>query len=231
MLTDSLKGKEIMKLKDKDEFIKYGLEHLQNIYDEISKLESFKVDNCSDTVLVIMDMVNGFVKEGKMSSPRMKNIIDPIVDVKSICDENGVSTIAFCDCHTNDSVEFFYYPKHCMEGTRECEIIDELKGVYVINKNSTNGFLEREFLEWQHDNEHICNFIVVGDCTDICVKQFAITLKTWFNMNNRECRIIVPINAIETYDSDLHNADFVNVISIYDMMQSGVEVVKNIVRS
>lgn len=219
-----------MEFKKKDEFIANGLVALQNIYDEINKLESFKLGDGLNTVLVIVDMVNGFVKEGKMASPRLKKIIDPILGIKSICDENGIKTIAFCDCHTKDSIEFLSYPRHCVNGTKECEIIDELNGVYVINKNSTNGFLEQEFLKWQNENNDICNFIVVGDCTDICVKQFAITLKTWFNMNNKQCRIIVPIDAVDTYDSDLHNAEFINAVSIYDMMQNGVEVVKNIVR-
>ena len=219
-----------MELKNRDEFVAGGLSVIQSIYDKIYTLESFKLVDGLDTVLVIVDMVNGFVKEGKMSSPRIKSIIDPIVRIKSICDKKGIETIAFCDCHLEDSVEFLSYAKHCIKGTKESEIIDELKGVRVINKNSTNGFLESEFLKWQDANRNICNFIVVGDCTDICVKQFVITLKTWFDMNNRKCRIIVPIDAVETYDSDLHNAEFINAISIYDMMQSGVEVVKNIVR-
>ena len=53
-----------MELKKKDEFIEDGLLALQNMYDEIEKLESFKLNDGSDTVLIIVDMVNGFVKEG-----------------------------------------------------------------------------------------------------------------------------------------------------------------------
>ena len=218
-----------MKLKEKDKFVDESVVALKRIYDNIERLESFKLGDAK-TVLIIIDMVNGFVKEGKMASDRMKSIIDPIVEIKSLCDILGIETIAFCDCHLDDSVEFLAYPKHCVKGTNESEIIDELKGVYVINKNSTNGFLEDEFLSWLDNNKDIENFIVVGDCTDICIKQFVITLKAWFNMKNRKSRIVVPMNAVETYHSEDHDAGFSNALSVYDMMQNGIEVVKNIVR-
>lgn len=217
-----------MQLKEKDKFMAESLLALEKIYNDIEKLKSFNLDDGSRVGLIIIDMVNGFVKEGLMASPRIKSIIEPILEIKAICDEKGASVVALCDCHLEDSVEFLSYPKHCVKGTNESEIIDELKGVYAINKNSTNGFLEDEFIKWLgHDKD---TFIVVGDCTDICVKQFAITLKTWFNMNNRMSKVVVPINAVETYDSDCHNAELINVMSIYDMMQSGIDVVKNIVR-
>jgi len=85
--------------------------------------------------------------------------------------------------------------------------------------------LEEAFQKWMKENPEVVNFIVTGDCTDICVQQFAITLKTWFNMQNKKCRIIVPINAVATYDFGLHDGNFTHVMALYNMMINGVEVV------
>lgn len=78
------------------------------------------------------------------------------------------------------------------------------------------------------DNKHIDTFIITGNCTDICVQQFAITLKTWFNRQNIKVRVIVPVNAVETYDFGLHDGDLMNVMALYNMMINGVEVVAGI---
>ena len=224
-----------MKIETEKEFMKQGLDALEGIYKVVCNLKSFDMDTLEPekTALVIVDMVNGFVKQGQMASPRIKDIIEPIVDIKQKCDECGIQTIAFADCHCDEAVEFLSYPKHCLENSYESEIIDELKKIgvnRVIKKNSTNGFLQDEFLKWLKNNPKTTQFIVVGDCTDICVQQFTITLKTWFNMQNEASKIIVPINAVETYDSNEHNASLINIISVYNMMQNGIVVVKNLVR-
>ncbi len=142
-----------------------------------------------------------------------------------------IRKIAFADCHTKASPEFDAYPSHCMIDTTEGEIVDELKeigGYTLIPKNSTNGFLEEAFQQWFEENKHINTFIITGDCTDICVQQFAITLKTWFNMQNKKVRIIAPINAVETYDFSLHNGDLMNVMALYNMIINGIEVIASI---
>lgn len=71
-------------------------------------------------------------------------------------------------------------------------------------------------------------FIVAGDCTDICVMQFCLTLKTWFTAQNRTSEIIVPLNCVETYDSPGHNADFMNIAAYKIMKDSGIKFVSEI---
>ena len=64
-------------------------------------------------------------------------------------------------------------------------IIDELRKYAYdenstrINKNSTNGFLTKDFGLWLEANKNIKNFIVVGCVTDICVSDFAKTLNCY----------------------------------------------------
>lgn len=185
----------------------------------------------NETALIIVDMVNGFVKEGPMSSPRIQTIIPAISDLMTLAKEQKIEMLAFADCHEESSIEFTSYPPHCLVGSTESEIIDELKevgGYELVLKRSTNGFLEPAFHDWLKSHPQITQFIVVGDCTDICVEQFVITLKTYFTTLNRPSRIIIPTNAVETYDSEPHAGDFMNVIALYKMQMNGIEIVREI---
>lgn len=118
-----------------------------------------------------------------------------------------------------------------MAGTYEGEIVDEIKrigGYTLIGKNSANGFLEEKFQKWLKENQQISNFIITGDCTDICFQQFAITLKTWCNMQNKKVKVIIPMNAVETYDLSLHNGDLMNMMGLYNMITNGIEIVQGV---
>lgn len=222
-----------MKMINKNEFLKRSTQTLGEIFDMLTKLPAIQLKDLQgkQTALVIVDMINGFAREGALMSPRVEGLIPGIVKLSEDCDQLNITKLAFADCHTKASPEFDAYPVHCMEGTNEGKIVDELievGGYNLIPKNSTNGFIEEEFQKWLKKNEHINNFIIVGDCTDICVQQFAITLKTWFNMQNKKVRVIVPLNAVETYDLGIHNGDLMNVMALYNMIINGVEVVRNV---
>jgi nicotinamidase-related amidase len=222
-----------MKMIYKNDFLKRSVETLGEIFDMLAKLPILQLKDLQgkQTALVIVDMVNGFAREGALKSPRVEELILEITELSKMCDELEISKLAFADCHIEASPEFYAYPVHCMMGTVEGEIVDEIKeigGYILIPKNSTNGFLEEEFQKWLKEYRHVNTFIITGDCTDICVQQFAITLKTWFNMQNKKVRIIVPVNAVETYDFGLHNGDLMNAMAFYSMIGNGVEVVKEI---
>ena len=222
-----------MKMINKDEFIESSVKTLGEIFDILAKLPAIQLQDLQgkQTALVIVDMINGFVREGALKSPRVEGLIPEIAKLSKTCDELHITKLAFADCHTIASPEFDAYPEHCMIGTSEGEMVDELRelgGYTLIPKNSTNGFQEAAFQQWIKENEHINAFVITGDCTDICVQQFAVTLKTWFNMQNKKVRIIVPINTVDTYDLDLHNGDLMNVMALYNMMINGIEVVQGV---
>ncbi len=222
-----------MKYKNKKEFINKSSEILGQIFDMLAGLPAVQLKELpgDQTVLMIVDMVNGFAREGALKSPRIEGIIPEIAELSRKCDQLGIKKLAFADCHTDASPEFDAYPAHCMEGSYEAEIVDEIKnigGYKLIPKNSTNGFLEEEFQKWLKENSHINTFIITGDCTDICIQQFATTLKAWFNMKNKKSRVIVPINAVETYDLEMHNGDLLDVMALYNMIVNGVDVVAEI---
>jgi nicotinamidase-related amidase len=222
-----------MKLINKNIFLENSKKTLGEIYDMIKDLKGVKIQKLpgNETALIIIDMINGFARKGDLKSERTEDVIGDIVALSKACDAKGIKKIAFADCHTDESPEFSSYPAHCLKGTSESEVVDEIKevgGYKLIPKNSTNGFLEEEFMSWLKSNSDIKNFIVTGVCTDICVQQFSITLKTWFNMQNKKSRVIVPINTVDSYDLGMHNADLVNVMALYNMIINGVEIVKNI---
>ena len=211
---------------------------MNNLLNELNYLKStlnnLPMKNLSDldlnkTELFIVDINNGFAKEGALYSPRIENLINPIVNFTKSVSNDIKNIIAFTDYHTLDSIELLSYPKHCIEDTLECEIVDELKdikNIKIIKKNSTNGFFALENLNF----ENIDNIIIVGDCTDICIYQLAITLKSYFNQHNINKNIIVPVNLVDTYHVDnSHPAELLNIVFLNSMIQNGINVVKEII--
>ncbi len=182
------------------------------------------------TALIIVDVVNGFIREGAMASPLIEDIVPNAAGLAEECKRRGIPVAALADCHKENCAEFASFPPHCIENTRESELVDELrdKDCFIIKKNSTNGFHEKEFMHALVSNPTVTSFVVVGDCTDICVMQLCLTLKTWFTAQNRQSEIIVPVNCVETYDSPDHNADFMNIAAYKLMKDSGIKFVSEI---
>ena len=222
-----------MEFIDKNNFMDRSIKTLGEIFDMLAKLPVIPLKDLrgKQTAFVMVDMLNGFTREGALKSSRIEGLIPEIVRLSKLCGASGITRLAFADAHSDASPEFGAYPVHCMEGTRESEIVDEIKetgGYKLILKNSTNGFLEDEFRKWLEENPQTDTFIITGDCTDICIQQLAVSLKTWFNRQNRKSRIIVPVNAVETYDGGLHNGDLTHVAALFNMITNGVEAVGGI---
>lgn len=202
----------------------------ENMKFNLEKLKSKKINelDLSKTMLFIIDMNNGFAKKGALYSDRVEALINPITNLAKILEAKNCEIIAFTDSHNKDSIELRSYPTHCLENDYESKIVDEIstiKNLKVIPKNSTNGF----FCLGDKNFKNIDNIIVVGDCTDICIYQFVITLKAYFNQNNIDKNIIVPMNLVDTYHIDnIHNAEIMNIVFLNSMIQNGVEVIKEI---
>lgn len=210
------------------------LKTIQEMKKELILQKEIYLDSLSNekTALILIDMVNGFVKDGALSSPRVLSINDKTAKLVNACNNRKIETLAFCDSHHQDCQEFVYYPPHCISNTWEEEITDEIKESFsgtVIKKNSTNGFIEPEFQKWLERHKDIDNFIVCGCCTDLCVLQFVLSLKTEFNRRNLERRVIAVQSLCETYDGGSHGGDISNLFAFYNMKTNGIEVPKDIV--
>lgn len=200
---------------------------LENSFEKLD----YSLINTSSTAVIVVDMLNGFAKSGNLYSDRVEKII---LNTKLVLEKLSKAEMVFiCDAHTDDSAEFSVFPKHCIESTEESEIADELlpfsKESTIIYKNSTNGFLEPEFTKWL-DNNDIKDYIIIGCCTDLCISQLAITLKTHFNRINKHVNIFIPIEAVETYDLSItnHPGDFMNLVALKQMSDNGIKIVNGL---
>lgn len=179
--------------------------------------------------LIVVDMVNGFINEGKMADPYIRHIISENVYLIDNFINKNYPVIAFRDCHEKDAAEFKSFPEHCLKETRESELVDEIK-IYedrmkVFEKNSTNGMHAKGFIDYINSLREVNEFVITGCCTDICVMQLAISLKTYFNEINKNINVVVPMTAVETYNAPTHQRDEHNNMAFDLMNQAGIQVV------
>jgi nicotinamidase-related amidase len=195
------------------------------------------------TAIVSIDVINGFCHEGALASPRVKKIIDPIVDLMRKAHAAGVRHIILIqEAHEPDAVEFASYPPHGIRGTAEAETVPEIKvlpffhEMTIITKNSIHPALGTEFDKWLDDHPEINTFIAVGDCTDLCTYQLAMHLRLRANAHQRKYRIVLPANCVDTYDLPVsvaeqigavpHDGDLLHHLFLYHMSLNGIEAVR-----
>jgi nicotinamidase-related amidase len=195
--------------------------------------------------LFSVDMINGFCYEGILSSPRIQAVIPAVVEAFKGAYAIGVRHFILAqDCHSPESVEFVDFPPHCLAGTSEADNIPELAQLpfadlyTVITKNSLNAFHGTQLNAWLEAHGDLNTVVVVGDCTDLCVYQMAMHLKLYANAHNLKMRIIVPENAVQTYDLPVaavrtidtlpHSGDVLHLLFLYHMRLNGIEVVQEI---
>lgn len=223
-----------MVLSEKDHVFRAAEAFAGVLCDRFAALQPLSLDAFSpaSTALFIVDMVEGFARQGPMSSARVEALIAPVARLAAACARRKMPVAAFADTHTPDSLEFASYPPHCLRGTEEaalCPEIAQAAPVTLLEKNSTNGFVEPVFDFWRRDNAHIDTYLVVGDCTDICVQQFAVTALAHSSARNRPLRIVVPLALVDTFDGEGHPADVLNLFSLYAMQAAGVELCADII--
>lgn len=156
-------------------------------------------------VTIVVDVLNGFTKEGNLASPLCLAAIPRIQQVLDDRVRAGDDLIFLADTHDPDDLEFQIFPVHCVRGTHESEVVDELQpylkaGARLIRKRRYSGFFETD-LEAVLRQLRPSLVTVVGVCTDICV------LHTVADLRNRDYRVVVPADAVATFDGPGHAAD------------------------
>lgn len=181
-------------------------------------------------IVFVIDMVNGFIKEGALHDPRIQEIVPAI---QTLMDDLECRNVFVCDHHPPHTREFDSYPPHCLIGSSESEVVDELKPYIKVwmAKNSTNAFLCPDFQAFlKEEAENYQDFIVTGCCTDLCVLQFALSLQAYFNEHNeKDRRVILPENCVATYHIDeIHDASYWQKMALDNMAMNGISVVREI---
>ncbi|MGL5268480.1 MAG: isochorismatase family cysteine hydrolase [Spiroplasma sp.] len=177
-------------------------------------------------IIFVIDMINGFVQEGNLSSPEIKTIVSPIKNFLNQAIKEKIEIIALNDAHSQNNPEFNNYPIHCLENSKEADLVTELQfpEIKIIKKNSTNGFFNLDLSKL----EAYENIIITGCCTDICIYQFALSCKTWYNQQNKNVNVIVSKSMTATFDSSNHPSDVVNAIAWNSMIKNGIIIVREI---
>ena len=179
-------------------------------------------------LLIIVDMVNGFVREGVMADSYIEHITPELIRlIKEFLEKKeGIAFVK--EAHSEDSIEFKTFPKHCVKGTSEAELVEELKpfekDALVYEKNSTSAMFAKNFLRDIDEMINLRNVVITGCCTDICDLNLAIPLINYFDEIDREVEVVVKEDAIETYDAPYHNRDEYNETALKLMKQAGVKV-------
>jgi nicotinamidase-related amidase len=223
-------------------FFEY-LEEWENHLKEISLEEA--APNPAHTVVISSDMIKGFCTIGPLASSRITSVIPHIVSLFERCWAYGIQNIVLIqDEHEPDAVEFNAYPAHCVRGSEEAQAVDEIKDLpfydklIIIRKNSIAAEVNTALKAWMDAHPDIETFIIVGDCTDICVYQLAMYLRMNANANQQIRRVIVPADYVETYDREPaiarieggfpHPGDLLHDIFLYHMALNGIEIVRRI---
>ncbi|TPE57157.1 cysteine hydrolase [[Mycoplasma] falconis] len=171
------------------------------------------------SLTIVVDMLNGFAKVGPLAD---KNIKDIIPEIKNVL-EKSENILFINDSHSPNDLEMAYYPDHCLTGTYEAEIVDELKPYanWVLTKNTTNAFWDIPLKTWFDYDE----FIIVGCCTDICVLGLSISAKTFLNQVEKQKAIKVKANACATFDKENHDAKEFHKKTLEILKLNGIEII------
>lgn len=197
----------------------------------VEKYPILDTNELNNPILFVVDMVNGFVKEGALADSAIDACTQPIA---RLIDALHSRVIFVNDTHEEDAAEFESFPSHCLRGSMEAQVVDALLPNVdeVLEKNCISAAAAPGFIQILESLPKKCDLIVTGCCTDLCVLQLALPLQSWINQNNRKgCRVIVPINCVETYHlPDIHDAQFWNEAALANMKANGIVVVSEIVQ-
>lgn len=192
---------------------------------------SCDIQDLNDPIIFVVDMIQGFINEGALHDTCINTATKPIQTLIENC---NCRTIFIADAHPPKAREFSSFPPHCVIGTKESEVIDELQPYIheLFHKNSTNAFHCQGFQEFLNRIDMYEDIIITGCCSDICIMQFALSLQSWLNEHScMKQRIIIPMDTIETYHiNDIHDAIKENEFSIRNMAASGIHIVRTIER-
>ena len=162
-------------------------------------------------VTIVVDVLNGFCKEGNLASPHCAGAIPRIRRILERRLQADDALIFLADTHDPHDREFEVFPVHCVRGTHEAEVVDELQDLvlrgHLIRKRRYSGFFETD-LEDRLRRLAPQTVTVVGVCTDICV------MHTVADLRNRDYQVVVVREGVETFDGPGHPHDSVQEFAL-----------------
>lgn len=152
-------------------------------------------------VVLVTDMVIGFLEAGHnlYCGDRARGIIPNVQRLIETEQAAGGSVVFICDTHDPDDLEFQMFPVHCVRGTKEAELIPELRGYEGVRlpKRRYSAFFDTNLTDMLAELKPE-RVIVCGVCTDICV------MHTVADARNRDYAVDVPIDCVASFDAQAH---------------------------
>lgn len=193
---------------------------------KIKNLEVYK------GMLIVVDMVNGFVREGALHDEKIEDVIPRQLELIKEAKARGDLVVFVKDTHDEDAVEFkrFGGTKHCVRDTSEAQLIDEFlpleaeDNTISIEKNSTSYMEAEKFRSLIGSLSELERVDVIGCCTDICDFNGTMGLANYFDQNNKDVNINIHLDAVATYAEDKRK-NYVDAACLL-MEQQGIQLVK-----
>jgi nicotinamidase/pyrazinamidase len=151
--------------------------------------------------VLIIDMVRGFLEPGHnlYCGDHSRELIPNVRELAERELRSGSKLLFLCDNHAPDDLEFRLFPPHCIRGSEETEVVEELADLpgLIIPKTRYSAFhgtsLDDRLKELRPER-----LIIAGVCTDICV------LYTAEDARNRDLEVQVPLDCVTSFDSKGH---------------------------
>jgi len=125
-----------------------------------------------ESALVIVDMLNDFVREGAvLEVPAARALIPALQKAREAAYRAGAVVIYVCDNHRRDDPEFKAWPPHAVAGSDGAQVVGELapgEKDLVVAKRRFSGFFGTD-LDLYLREAGIKRIVLAGVLTDICV--------------------------------------------------------------
>ncbi|MEW5803158.1 MAG: isochorismatase family cysteine hydrolase [bacterium] len=124
--------------------------------------------------LLIIDMLNDFVKEGApLEVPETRRIIPVIQKQIDMARKEGYPVLYVCDAHEPDDQEFkrFGWPSHAVRGTVGARVVDQFSpsaGDIILEKTTYSGFYNTK-LDHVLKGLGVDTLRLTGCVTHICI--------------------------------------------------------------
>ncbi len=185
-----------------------------------------------ESMFIVVDMVNGFVREGVLHDKEIARVIPRQIELIKEAKNKGSLIVFIKDTHDKNASEFrrFGNTEHCVRGTSEAEIVDELlpfvedDDTIVIEKNSTSFMEAPDFRRVATEATNVRNVDVVGCCTDICDFNGIMGYANFSDQHNRGIEFTLHTDAVATYAEGVRQ-NYVDAAKLL-MEQQGIQLVK-----
>lgn len=130
-----------------------------------------------DSALLVIDMLNDFIKEGgSLVVPGAQRIIPFLAEVLERARSSGTTIIFVMDSHLEDDLEFQRWPAHAITDTWGGKVVDELSplpGEFIVRKRRFSAFFGTD-LDLLLREKGIGDLYLGGVLTNICIYATAL---------------------------------------------------------